>query len=73
MNGGFYVYAAHHAVSADVSVDNAVYAIVFKLLAQIGDVVFGYGCPAINGNHAVFGIQPYDDVPCKSAAGFAHK
>ena len=67
------VYPAHHAVAADIGVDNAVYSVVGKASAQIGRAVFGYRCSAVDSHHSVFGIDTDDNMSGKLPAGLAHE
>ena len=67
------VHAAHHAVAADVGVNNAVDAVVFKTFRQINHMMLGYRRPAVYRHHAVFGIQPDDNLPGKCFTRLAHE
>ena len=67
-DGCFYIDAAHHAVAADIGVDDRFAAIVFEFLREIDYFVAGQLAPAVGRNLAVFGVQPDNDLARKSAA-----
>jgi hypothetical protein len=73
LDGGFDVDAAHHAVAADVGVDDGFDAVGLELLGQVDHFVAGQLAPAIGGHLAVLGVQADDDVAGKALQASCRK
>ena len=72
-DGGVDVDTRQHAVAADVGVDDAFDAVVFKLLAQVDDIVAGQLAPAVGGDFSIARIETHDDVAAESGASVLQK
>src|SRR5699024_7363844 len=60
--GGVDVQPLHHAVAADVGMNNGHHAVGFELACQVADVVARQLRPAVGGDLAVARVQADDDV-----------
>jgi len=70
---GFDVDALHHAVAADVGVDDGFDAVFLEFFRQVDHVVVGELGPAVDGDLAVPGVQADDDVAGKFRTHVAHE
>jgi hypothetical protein len=59
---GLDVDALHHAVAADVGVDDGLHPVALEGLRQINDVVLGQFGPAVDRHPPLLGVQADDDV-----------
>nr|GEU28313.1 hypothetical protein [Tanacetum cinerariifolium] len=68
LDGGLDIDAAHHAVAADVGVDDRFHAVRFEFFRQVDYLVAGHLAPAIGCHLAVLGVEPDDDMAGEGAA-----
>ena len=65
----FHVDAAHHAVAADIGIDDGFCTIPFELFGQIDHFMTGQLAPAVGGDLAILGVEADDDLAREGAAG----
>src|SRR5690606_10190295 len=65
--------ALHHAVPADVGVNDGLDAVVLEPLRQIDHIVMRQLRPAVYGHFAVLRVQPDDDMVRKLRRDLTHE
>src|SRR3954470_949991 len=70
---GLDVDAVHHAVAADVGIDERLHPVFLKLLREVHNVVAGELRPSFHRHLAFLRIQAGNDVPGEGIAGIGEK
>src|SRR4026208_1004885 len=67
------VDAGHHAVAADIGVDDRLHAVLLEFAREVYYIVAGHLGPALARARAFLGVEPGDDVAGKGVAGVGEK